>query len=547
MTALLAAGIAVAAVGIAADYAGRVRRWLHIFQLEHYEASRLVAWWRRRRDLLHVRLSAIALLAFVGATISLAFSQPSTSAALLILVGVASLATAHTEWRRLEKKPFVFTGRAKRLFATSLVPGLLFLGAAGGVAGAASNSAVAVGAIIGAGLLLVAATPVVIVAANVALSPLQRRVNRRYVAQARRKLDEIKPLTVGITGSYGKTTTKFCTGAVLAACGDTLVTPDSFNSFLGVTRAINERLKPDHRVFVVEMGAYRRGDIAELCELTRPTIGILTAIGPMHLERFGSIEAIREAKAELLSGLPPEGQFITNGDDPLCCSVAATAGVPVTLFGIESIDADVRASDIRLTSGKTCFTLHLRECEYAIEARLLGRHNVRNLIAAAACGMVAGVGDEAIVSALESVEAPPHRLAPIVNGNTGVIVIDDAYNSNPEGAAGALEVLAEHDALRRMLVTPGMVELGDQEEEANVEFGRLAARVCDLVMLVGVEQTLPIKRGLLEAGLDSGQIVVMQDIEQATAELGRIVRAGDVVLFENDLPDTYVVNGRASV
>jgi UDP-N-acetylmuramoyl-tripeptide--D-alanyl-D-alanine ligase len=547
VTALLAASIAVAAAGIASDYAGRVRRWLHIFQLEHYENWRLIGWWRRRLDLLHLLPSAAALVAFVGAAVSLAAGQREVSAGLLIVVGAASLAPARVEWLRPEKKPFVFTSRAKRLFAASLVPGLLFLGAAGGVAAAASTSAVAVGTLVGAGLLLVAATPIAIILANVALLPLQRRVNRRYVAQARAKLDQIKPLTVGITGSYGKTTTKFCAGAVLAVRGETLVTPDSYNSYLGVTRAVNEQLKPEHRVFVVEMGAYRKGDITELCELTKPTIGILTAIGPMHLERFGSVEAIREAKAELLGGLPNDGHFITNGDDPLCRLVAAAASTPVTLFGIDSTDADVRASDIRITSGKTFFTLHLHEREYAVESRLLGRHNVRNLIAAAACGIVAGVDDDGIVAALQTVEAPPHRLASIVNGRTGVIVIDDAYNSNPAGAAGALEVLAAHDATRRLLVTPGMVELGDQEEEANVEFGRMAGRVCDLVMLVGVDQTLPVKRGLLEAGLGDAQIVVTRDIEQATAELGRILRAGDVVLFENDLPDTYVTNGRARV
>ena len=155
-----------------------------------------------------------------------------------------------------------------------------------------------------------------------------------------------------------------------------------------------------------------------------------------------------------------------------------------------------------------------------------------------------GVRDNEIVAALGSVEPPPHRLAPIVNRATGVVVIDDAYNSNPEGAAGALEVLAEHEASRRLLVTPGMVELGDRQDDANQEFGRQAGRVCDLVVLVGPEQTEPIRLGLLEAGLDGDRIVVASDIEHATSELARLVRAGDVVLFENDLPDTYT-NGRA--
>jgi UDP-N-acetylmuramoyl-tripeptide--D-alanyl-D-alanine ligase len=541
---LLVVAVVFAAAGIVADYSSRVRRWLHVFQLEHYEGQRLLGWWPRRLDLVHPLPLVITAAALIAAGFSLAAGSRGAAAAFLAFIGAASLVTAYGEWRRPEKKPFVFTGRAQRLFVTALAPAALFVAATATVAAARTPSAAAVSVLIGAGLLIVVATPLLLIACNVAMSPVQSRVNRRFVSEARATLGRIKPLTVGITGSYGKTTTKFCAGAVLSALGETFVTPESFNSFLGVTRAINEGLLPEHRVFVVEMGAYRKGDITELCEFTKPTIGILTAIGPMHLERFGSIDAIREAKAELLEGLPAEGHFITNADDPLCRQVAEGSVTPVTFFGVDAADAEVRASNIEISAGVTSFTLHLLERTHDVEARLLGRHNVRNLLAAAACGLVADIGDEQIVAALESVEPPPHRLAPIVNRATGVTVIDDAYNSNPEGAAAALEVLAEHAASRRLLVTPGMVELGEQEEPANREFGRIAAGVCDLVVLVGAAQTQPVKRGLLEGGLDGAQIVVARDIEHATAELRKIVRAGDVVLFENDLPDTYTTNGR---
>ena len=543
MNALLLTGTAVAAAGILADISGRTRRWLHIFQLEHYEAARLIMWWRRRPDLRHPLQLATSVAALAGAATCLVIGREEVASLLLVAIGVVSFPIAYLEWRRPEKRPFVFTGRARRVFIVSLVPALLFLLATAGVVAADAVSASAITALTAIGLALVAAAPLSLAAADLALSPAQKRINRRYVGAARAKLAAIRPLTVGITGSYGKTTTKFCVGAVLSRLGETLVTPESFNSYLGVTRTVNERLRSDHRFFVVEMGAYRRGDIAGLCELTTPRVGIVTAIGPMHLERFGSIEAIRDTKAELVASLPSYGHFITNGDDPRCRSIADAATVPVTLFALDADDAEVRASDVRISSGTTCFTLHLCERSYPVRARLLGRHNVRNLLAAAACGLVAGVADEQIVSALEAVEPPPHRLAAIVNPRTGVVVIDDAYNSNPEGAAGALEVLAEHDANRRLLVTPGMVELGPGQETANVELGQRAARVCDLVLLVGGEQTEPIERGLLDAGLNRTQIIVARDIDHATEELSRIVQPGDVVLFENDLPDTYVRNG----
>ena len=318
MSTILTVGLALASVGLAADLTGRTRRWLHLFQLEHYEPARLMTWWRRRGDLRRpIHLAAVALMV-AGATAFAATGDDTLAFALLSLVGAASLAVGYLEWRREEKKPLVFTPRARRLFLASLVPAVLLLAATLAVTLAGATSASAVAALIGAGVAAVAAAPLIVVMASVALSPLERRINRRYIVAARAKLEDVAPLTIGITGSYGKTTTKYCVGRVLSSSRVTLVTPQSFNSLLGVTRTVNERLEPTHEAFVVEMGAYRRGDISELCALVRPTIGILTAIGPMHLERFGSIEAIRDTKAELLASLPLDGHFITNADDPRC-------------------------------------------------------------------------------------------------------------------------------------------------------------------------------------------------------------------------------------
>ncbi len=535
-------GSVVVVVAIVADYSGRARRWLHIYQLEHYDGVRLLHWWHRRRDLLHPAALLVSVCALIAADALLALDISWAAAVLLIPITIASAVVALREWRRPEKKEFVFTARAKRLFATSLVPAAFFVlvFCALAIVEAGTLSAVALGSLLGAGLLMVIVVPALLITANAALSPVQRRVNGRFVSNARAKLTAVSPITIGITGSFGKTTTKFCVGAVLSTAGETYVTPDSFNSFLGVTRAINEGLGLEHQFFVVEMGAYRKGDIAELCNLTKPKIGILTAIGAMHLERFGSIDAISRAKAELCRGLSMDGHFVTNADDALCRAIAEAAEVPVTLFGIESSDADIRATDIDVTLDKTSFTLHLNEREYPVESHLLGRHNVLNLLAAAACGAVVGIDEERIVRALEIVEAPPHRLARIENRATGITVIDDAYNSNPDGAAAALEILNTHTNGRRVLVTPGMVELGEQEKAANIAFGRTAARVCDFVILVGGELTEPIERGLKDGGLADDRIVHSPDVEHATRELSKIIRAGDIVLFENDLPDTYI-------
>jgi UDP-N-acetylmuramoyl-tripeptide--D-alanyl-D-alanine ligase len=527
--------------------AGRQHRLLHLLQLEHYEGARLMLWLRRRDELIAPReLIAVTLLFAAAVAASSTGSGWLCGALLLATCPLAALGLG--DWRHEAVKPLVLTGRAKRLLAAALLPPALLAIAAITVA-ASGLTTTGLAFLLALGVCLLASAPWTLLAANRALKPLQSAINRRYERRAERSLREWKPLVVGITGSYGKTTTKFCVGAVLEADRPTLVTPESYNSYLGVVRTINERLRRTHRAFVVEMGMFRRGDIAELCELVHPTIGVITAIGPMHLERLGSIEEIAAAKGELLDALPPEGHFIANADDPRCLELAARATVPVTLFGIEDVPkrsnkphVQVLARDVRLAEGRTTFKLQLggpESPQVEVSAGLLGRHNVSNLLAAAAVGRVLGIPAARIAEGLARVQAPAHRLQPIHNHRAGVVVIDDAYNSNPDGAAAALEVLREHPATRRLLVTPGMVELGYQEEELNRRFGEQAGKVCDLAILVGPARTVPIREGLTAAGLDPMSVHVVRDIAEATALLGRLTRAGDVVLFENDLPDTY--------
>ncbi len=533
----------VAVLVVAARLAGRQHRLLHLFQLEHYEPARLLLWLRRRHELFAPReLAPVAVL--YGAAIAVAAVSGSRSgwvcgALLLLCAPLAALGVR--DWRRPAVKPLVFTDRALRLLIAALLPLLLLLLIAISLAAATLTLAGLI-AVLACAFALLAFAPWTLLGANIALRPIQNAINRHYEQHARDLLRDWAPLTIGITGSYGKTTTKFCVGAVLAADRPTLVTPDSYNSFLGVIRTINEHLEWRHRAFVVEMGMFRRGDIAELCELVHPTVGVITAIGPMHLERLGSIEQIAAAKGELLDALPADGHFVTNAGDPRCLELAARATVPVTLFGIEDDNAQVIARDVVLADGRTTFNLHLdgpHSPAVAVSAGLLGRHNVLNLLAAAAVGRVLGIEPARIAEGLAQVQAPPHRLQPIHNRRAGVVVIDDAYNSNPEGAAAALEVLREHPATRRLLVTPGMVELGELEAELNRRFGEQAGAVCDIAILVGPARTEPIAAGLAAAGMDPAGVHVVRDIAQATELLGRLTRTGDVVLFENDLPDTY--------
>ncbi len=417
----------------------------------------------------------------------------------------------------------MLTGRAKRLLGVALLPSAL-LALAAVVVAAIGIATASLAVSLALGLLLLAGAPWTLFAANVALEPLQNAINRRYAQRARRSLRESDPLVVGITGSYGKTTTKFCVGAVLAADRPTLVTPESFNSFLGVIRTVNEHLLASHRAFVVEMGMFRSGDIAELCELVHPTIGVITAIGPMHLERLGSIEAIAAAKGELLDALPPRATLSPTPRIPSAWSSPRAQPSPSRCSGStiprarsqrrHTAPAPRRARPTHPKKARpTCRSSQVTSpsptvappfnsssdgpdsAQVEVSAELLGRHNVLNLLAAAAVGSALDIDPTRIAAGLSQVKAPAHRLQPIHNPRAGVVVIDDAYNSNPDGAGSALEVLREHPATRRLLVTPGMVELGELEAELNRRFGEHAGQVCDLVILVGPARTSPIARG----------------------------------------------------
>jgi UDP-N-acetylmuramoyl-tripeptide--D-alanyl-D-alanine ligase len=536
-----AIGLIVAAVGLLTLIAGRLHLMLHLFQLEHYERARLRVWVQRRNARVQIGALVLCLVAGVALTAVTAGEIDGLVLALGSGIGVALAVGGIRLLRRHQTKPLVFTARARRLFIVALaLPGLvLVLAALAVVGGAPASVAPAIGT--GVAVLAIVAAPELILAADVLVKPVQKLDNRRFVQRAEHRLAEVSPLAIGITGSFGKTTTKACIAEVAELRGPAFATPASYNTYLGVVRAINEGLTTRHRTFIAEMGAYRRGDVAELCELVHPTIGVLTAIGPAHLERFGSLDEIEKAKGELPEGVPAGGTFITTADDERCLRAAERTEARVVLFsaaGAES--AEVTAHDIEMAEGTTRFTLRRRDGEEVlVRSKLLGRHNVANLLAAAAVGTSLDMPLDAIARALARVTPPAHRLAPILNPQAGIVVIDDAYNSNPVGAAAALEVLASHAAERRLLVTPGMVELGEREAEENERFGQHAAEVCDLVVLVGEERSRPIRAGLDAASFPGDRIHVVANASEAQALLAKTTRRGDVVLFENDLPDLY--------
>ncbi|MDE3230464.1 MAG: UDP-N-acetylmuramoyl-tripeptide--D-alanyl-D-alanine ligase, partial [Chloroflexota bacterium] len=402
------------------------------------------------------------------------------------------------------------------------------------------------------GVVIVLAGPSLIlpllIAANWLLRPVEARIQAGFVARARAKYSRLAPLTIGVAGSYGKTSTKHILAALLQPAMETLPTPKSYNTLMGVTRTINEYLEPRHRAFVVEMDAYDVGEIAAMCRLVDPTLAIVTSVGPQHLERFGTVERIGDALYELIAALPAGAPAIIYGGEALSARLAdraAQAGYRVVRYGLEGEEAgplDVVASDISVDERATRFTWRwaAEGLEQRVAIPLLGQHNVLNVSAALAAVHLLGLPmDEAARDALR-LEPTPHRLQLLPSAG-GMTIIDDSYNANPVGVANGLEVLRQMRGRHKILVTPGLVELGAVEEAENRRFGEHAAAVCDEVILVGARQTLPIAEGLRAGDLAAEHIHVVETLAEVQATLARIAGPGDVALFANDLPDTYLV------
>lgn len=382
-------------------------------------------------------------------------------------------------------------------------------------------------------------TPLLVPLSNIINKPIEKSVQKWYINDAKRILSEMPSLhKVGITGSYGKTSMKFYLSELLQSQYETLKTPESFNTPMGVTITIRQHLRPTHEYFICEMGARRVHEIKELCDIAHPHDGIITSVGPQHLETFNSIENVVNTKFELADSVQAAGgKIYLNGDNDLIRSRAPKYKGAV-LYGTTE-GCDYRATDVSVSDKGTEFTMTAPDgesCRFTM--KLLGEHSVQNVVGAIAYAHGTGIPLEKLVLPVKRIAAVPHRLQLLDKGGD-LTFIDDAYNSNPSGCRAALNVLGLFDACK-ILVTPGMVELGAKQEELNYEFGQEAAAVCDFIALVGKNQTVPIYNGIKDSGYDMNKVYVADSLGEALDK----VRAYQtdkkkIVLLENDLPDNY--------
>lgn len=512
---------------------------LHMFQLNGYKNGEHIHWLKKN-------VSRQYLLILIGISGILSMCLPGIVTLLLQTAAVLICMKYYLYLKKTNtKKKLVYTARVKRLILTDSILVILLLVLTGVFLG--------VSRIAGAFAILTMLQIIALVIVNWINRPMEGMINQHYINDAKKKLRSVPDLTViGVTGSYGKTSVKYYLDTLLKEHFEVLITPESYNTPMGVVKTIRSSLKPSHQIFICEMGARHVGDIKEICDIVHPEHGIITSVGPQHLETFFNMDNIVNTKFELADALPEVGLLFLNGDNEYIRNhsgkyknkIFYTTGEWAKARELESqieegeVSQYYQTGDVKLSRTGTEFTVTAPDGEKeTFQMRLLGEHNVINVAGAVAVANTLGIPLKQLKVPVRRIQPVAHRMQLLERGN--YTIIDDAFNSNPVGSRAAVETLKQFEGVR-ILITPGMVELGEKEEEYNYKFGTYAADCCDYILLVGEKHTAPIHKGVLESGFSQERCRVFEKLEDALSFAYSIKAEGHkFILLENDLPDNY--------
>lgn len=506
----------------------KTKKSFHMLQQNFYDDDNRYFKW------ILTNISKIAYesdILFVLIMCTLFFNIGVTIGAFIILYGIIFI--NYRKKKVVAKKPLVVTARIKRLSFTMFL--MYFIMIIPFVVNFSYDNLVYCYLLLG---LVTYLNYFVVMTANVINKPVEKCVYLHYKFQALKKLKSMNIPVVGITGSYGKTSSKNIINDILNVKLNSFATPKSFNTPYGLINSINNYLDKFNDIFLAEMGAFRIGEIKQNCKLVKPKYGIITTIGEAHLESFGSRENIMKGKFELVESLPSDGLAILNGDDEYQLKYKIKNSCSVKWIGIDNKDVDLYATNIKLSGSGTTFDCVFKgdKNKYKFNTKLLGKHNVYNILAGILLGKELGLKIEELQRGVSSVKPIEHRLELKKYGN--INIIDDAYNSNPVGSKMAVEVLGLMEGTK-IIVTPGMIELGPKQYELNHKFGQYISKVCDYVILIGEKQTKPIYDGLIDNKFDKKKIFVLNDVRDAFPLMNKLSDNNTYVLLENDLPDLF--------
>ncbi len=523
------------------------RKFMQIIQQSGYVYADYIKWVKRRDNIYVTRIDMIVMLSVLAYLIySIAFSFLSAeiiAPTAFVFYIVFMLLYIRSDFRRKSKSKLVFTTRLLRIYITYSIIFFVF------------SMLVLVGCtmlgylIKGNDILLRVRfcvlcvspmlVPVFVPLANALNRPMENANNRKYVEKCAKKLaDHPDVIKIGITGSYGKTSVKEILNTVLSEKYKVLATPLSYNTPMGICKTV-KKLDDSYDVFIAEMGARHEGDIKELCDIVKPDYGIINGVIEHHMDTFFSLAQIKKTKSELIKGVKKGGAVVLTTDNEHTLSMLGeSTDVDVILAGL-NVEAKptVYATDVTVDGSGSKFELHIGDKSAKCSTVLLGRHNVSNILLAAALCDRLGMPIESIAAGIARVKPIKHRLE-VMKNEKGVVVIDDSYNSNVNGTKAAIEVFNSFSG-RKIIITPGMVELGRIEDHENFELGKRLAGAVDIAVLVGNHGAYRIRDGLLSKDFSMDNIYMAKELDDAVAYYQSISKAGDVVLFENDLPDKF--------
>ena len=516
------------AVAVVSGFLGLIRQY-QMLQQNSYFASRYFGWLKENTPLLPLILKGLMVILALCAAL---LGENTLKESLTLFVAVA----LYFGWRAAainsdSIKKLVYTARVKRMFAFCIIL-LLALGVMGLCLGGVTQKILLIL------LVLLSVFPEILCFISLfALKPVEKAVARHYINDAKRILTSVYGIKViGITGSFGKTSTKYILSRILSEKYNVLHTPESFNTPMGVVRTIREKMKADTEIFVCEMGAKNVGDIKEICDIVHPDLGLITSVGAQHLETFKSIDNVFKTKFELYDAVKAKGgEVFANGENGI---ITENAKADVVLYSLGNT-AKYYAKNINGGRNGASFDIVLNKDVISVTTKLLGRHNILNIVGAAAVAHSLGVAPEDIAFAVSRLTPTEHRLE-MKTSVSGSLLIDDAYNANPEGCLEAVNVLGSFEGMQKVIITPGLVELGDKEFEYNKALGEAAAKVCDKLIFVGKKRSEPLVAGANDVGFDPDNIYIASSFMEAMEIYSSFANSNTVVLLENDLPDNYL-------
>ena len=500
-------------------------RQLQMLQQNSYYPSRYFGWLKDNLPFYEVLIFLASSLLFI-----LGLSIPH------VIFCTAVLVIRIPKYLNLQKKSIkklVFTARIKRLFATAIILQILLIGAY------TLKPNTLIGRLsLDASFVLSFLVPVFTFIIWGITIPIEKAVNLWFINDAKKILRSYKDIkVVGITGSYGKTSTKFILTRILSEKYNVVCTPHSFNTPMGVVRTIRQHFKPQTQIFVCEMGAKNVGDIKEICKIVHPDFGLITSVGEQHLETFKSVDNVFKTKFELADSVKQKnGLTYVNGDSKEIIDRIHTPDFKV--YG-SNPDFNYTISNVSCDRFGSKFDLNLGDTIITLTTKLLGKHSIVNIAGAVALAYNLGVSADDIKFAVASLKPTEHRLELKTSVNRSLL-IDDAYNANPEGSIEAVNVLNSFEGMKKVIITPGLIELGEREYQCNFDLGIVASKVCDTIILVGPNRSKPIAEGVKSTDYNLDNLHIVGSFKEAMSIYSKIADSNTVVLLENDLPDNYL-------